>query len=137
LPGSREGLFLFHVLLKGREALLFLSDRPSTSFGIVLPLPSREHGKSAWQAHFMISGNQEINLDSKTSRQQENKTTRNQDYKQTIFQESKMARKQYSKKSRYPESKKSIFLDSAPFHKREHQRKERLAWCQLKAEYRK
>jgi hypothetical protein len=101
---ARGGLFLFHVLLKGREALLFLSDRPSTSFDIGPPLPSRERAKSAWQAHFMISGNQEINFDSKTSRQQENKTSRNQDYKKTIFQENKIARKQYSKKSRDQEN---------------------------------
>jgi len=38
----------------------------------------------------MISGNQEINFDSKTSR--------NQDYKQTIFQENNISRKQDGKK---------------------------------------
>jgi len=57
----------------------------------------------------MISGNQEINFDSKTSRQQENKTSRNQDYKQTIFQENNISRKQ--------DIKKTIFLDSAEIHK--------------------
>jgi hypothetical protein len=97
---ARGGLFLFHVLLKGREALLFLSDRPSTSFDIGPPLPSRERAKSAWQAHFMISGNQEINLDSKTSRQQESNTSRNQDYKKTRLQENNTTRNQDIHKSR-------------------------------------